>query len=45
MGVESVYHRNGIATWEVTADGTVNNVQVRSEFKDVDGKMKIVGED
>jgi len=30
MGVESVYHRNGIATWEVTADGEVNNVQVRS---------------
>jgi sulfane dehydrogenase subunit SoxC len=44
MGVESVYHRNGIATWEVTADGKVNNVQVRSEVKDVDGKMKIVGE-
>ncbi|MBD3801243.1 MAG: sulfite dehydrogenase [Campylobacterales bacterium] len=30
MGVESVYHRNGIATWEVTAEGKVNNVQVRS---------------
>ena len=30
MGVESVYHRNGIATWEVTANGEVNNVQVRS---------------
>ncbi len=44
MGIESVYHRNGIASWEVTADGTVNNVQIRSEFKDVDGKMKIVGE-
>jgi len=30
MGVESVYHRNGIASWEVTAEGKVNNVQVRS---------------
>ena len=30
MGVESVYHRNGVATWEVTANGEVNNVQVRS---------------
>jgi len=30
MGVESVYHRNGIATWEVTAEGKVNNVQVIS---------------
>lgn len=44
MGVESVYHRNGIASWEVTADGTVNNVQIRSQFKDVNGKMEIVGE-
>ena len=30
MGVESVYHRNAITTWEVTANGEVNNVQVRS---------------
>jgi len=30
MGVESVYHRNGIATWEVTEKGEVNNVQVLS---------------
>ena len=30
MGVESVYHRNSIATWEVTANGEVNNVQIRS---------------
>ena len=30
MGVESVYHRNAIATWEVTAEGKVNNVQVIS---------------
>jgi sulfane dehydrogenase subunit SoxC len=31
MGVESVYHRNAVATWEVTAEGKVNNVQVISE--------------
>jgi sulfane dehydrogenase subunit SoxC len=30
MGIESVYHRNSVATWEVTANGEVNNVQVRS---------------
>ncbi|DAB39879.1 MAG TPA: sulfite dehydrogenase [Sulfurovum sp. UBA12169] len=30
MGVESVYHRNAIATWEVTEKGEVNNVQVLS---------------
>ena len=30
MGVESVYHRNGVETWEVTATGKVNHVQVRS---------------
>ncbi len=30
MGVESVYHRNAVATWEVTAEGKVNNVQVIS---------------
>ena len=30
MGVESVYHRNGIETWEVTATGEVNHVQIRT---------------
>ena len=30
VGVESVYHRNAISTWEVTEKGEVNNVQVRS---------------
>jgi sulfane dehydrogenase subunit SoxC len=30
VGVEGVYHRNGIATWEVTTKGEVNNVQVRT---------------
>ncbi len=29
VGVESVYHRNAITTWEVTEKGEVNNVQVR----------------
>jgi len=30
MGVESVYHRNGVETWEVNAKGEVNHVQIRS---------------
>ena len=30
MGVESVYHRNAVETWEVTEDGTVNHVQMRT---------------
>lgn len=30
MGVESVYHRNGVETWEVTSEGKVNHVQIRS---------------
>ena len=30
MGVESVYHRNAVETWEVTAEGRVNHVQIRS---------------
>ena len=30
MGVESVYHRNGVETWEVTAEGKVNHVQMRT---------------
>ncbi len=30
MGVESVYHRNGLETWEVTKTGEVNHVQLRS---------------
>jgi len=29
-GVEAVYHRNAVETWEVTAEGKVNHVQVRS---------------
>jgi sulfane dehydrogenase subunit SoxC len=30
IGVEGVYHRNSICTWEITKDGEVNNVQMRS---------------
>lgn len=30
MGVESVYHRNAVETWEVTENGEVNHVQIRS---------------
>ncbi len=33
VGVESVYHRNAIVTWEVTAKGEVNNVQLRKHQK------------
>jgi len=30
VGVEGVYHRNAIITWQVTDMGEVSNVQVRS---------------
>ncbi len=30
MGVESIYHRNAVETWEVTAEGKVNHVQIRT---------------
>ena len=30
MGVEAVYHRNAVETWEVTETGEVNHVQIRS---------------
>ncbi|RXJ70167.1 sulfite dehydrogenase [Halarcobacter ebronensis] len=29
VGVESIYHRNGMVTWEVSANGEVNNVHIR----------------
>jgi sulfane dehydrogenase subunit SoxC len=29
VGVESIYHRNAICTWEITAKGECNNVQIR----------------
>jgi len=29
-GVEAVYHRNAVETWEVTEEGEVNHVQIRS---------------
>jgi sulfane dehydrogenase subunit SoxC len=31
IGVEGVYHRNSIVTWEIRKDGTVHNVQVRTD--------------
>jgi sulfane dehydrogenase subunit SoxC len=31
IGVEGVYHRNSICTWEVKADNSVHNVQVRTD--------------
>ena len=31
VGVEGVYHRNSICTWEVRQDGSVHNVQVRTD--------------
>jgi len=35
MGVEGIYHRNAIVTWEVKANGEVNNVQVRRDAAEV----------
>eukprot|EP00792_Barthelona_sp_PAP020_P005725 TRINITY_DN2771_c0_g1_i1.p1 TRINITY_DN2771_c0_g1~~TRINITY_DN2771_c0_g1_i1.p1 ORF type:complete len:445 (-),score=83.80 TRINITY_DN2771_c0_g1_i1:4852-6186(-) len=29
VGVESIYHRNGMVTWEVSSNGEVNNVHIR----------------
>ncbi len=34
MGVENIYHRNAIVTWEVKANGEVNNVQIRDYKKE-----------
>jgi len=31
MGLEGVYHRNSVCTWEVREDGSVHNVQVRTD--------------
>ncbi|QEZ88818.1 sulfite dehydrogenase [Aliarcobacter cibarius] len=33
VGVESVYHRNAIVTWEITAKGECNNVHIRKHKK------------
>jgi len=30
MGVEAVYHRNAVETWEVTKTGKVNHVEIRT---------------
>jgi sulfane dehydrogenase subunit SoxC len=41
-GIEAVYHRNGIETWEVLKDGTVNHIQLRSTLKrDENGNVVI----
>jgi len=37
IGVEAVYHRNAVETWEVGPDGQVNHVQVRTNFKKLKG--------
>ena len=41
VGVESVYHRNSIQTWKVTAKGKVFNVQVRSPKKEEEDIKKL----
>ena len=33
VGVEGVYHRNAVETWEVTADAKVNHIQIRTVKK------------
>ena len=33
VGVESVYHRNAIVTWEITSKGECNNVHIRKHHK------------
>ena len=45
VGVEGVYHRNAVETWEVGADGKVNHVMIRSqlEYNRKEGTMKIAG--
>ena len=35
VGVENIYHRNAIVTWEVKANGEVNNVHIRRNLVEV----------
>ncbi len=35
MGVEGIYHRNAIVTWEVKANGEVHNVQIRKPLEEI----------
>ncbi len=35
MGVETIYHRNAIVTWEVKANGEVHNVQIRKPLEEI----------
>ena len=45
VGVEAVYHRNAVETWEVTPEGKINHVQMRSNYKRAkDGSILIEGE-
>lgn len=40
MGVESVYHRNAVETWEVTKTGEVNHVQIRTDWTKKQAEVK-----
>jgi sulfane dehydrogenase subunit SoxC len=45
VGVEAVYHRNAVETWEVTPEGKVNHVEIRSEYgRTKDGSIVTEGE-
>ena len=35
MGVEAIYHRNAIITWEVKANGEVHHVEIRKPLVDI----------
>jgi len=35
VGVENIYHRNAIVTWEVKSNGEVNNVHIRENLVEV----------
>ncbi len=35
VGVETIYHRNAIVTWEVKANGEVHNVQIRKPLEEI----------
>jgi len=41
VGVEGIYHRNAIVTWEVKANGEVHNVQVRDYKKERESIHKL----
>ena len=41
MGVEGIYHRNAIVSWEVKANGEVHNVHVRDYKKEKEAIEKM----